>query len=79
MNISNTTLSTWLWEENVVPPKTRRKTKKKLKKKLKYKLNDTSSKKVQNNIKETIESIDSADAHSRRPKSKLYSLFRRRR
>lgn len=72
IDISDTTLRKWLWEYDVISPKANRKTKKKLKKKLKEELVATSSRKVQNEIKEAIEAIDASDAHPRRPRCKYF-------
>ena len=58
IKISDTTLNKWLREENIISPKARKKTKKLLKKALNAKLNDTKSKKIQDDIKETIIFID---------------------
>ncbi|MGN0142115.1 MAG: ISNCY family transposase [Roseburia sp.] len=69
IDISDTTLRKWLWEYGVISPKANRKTKKKLKKKLKEELVATSSKKVQNEIKEAI---DACEAHPRRPRCKYF-------
>ena len=70
VKISDTTLNKWLWEEDIISPKGRRKTKKKLKSKLNKRLNNTKSEKNKNNIKESLEILDSKDAHPRRPRSK---------
>lgn len=70
IKISDTTLKNWLWEEDVISPKARRKTKKKLKSKLKERLNNTASEKIKNDIKETLEVLDSKEAHPRRSRSK---------
>ena len=70
IKISDTTLNKWLREENIISPKARKKTKKLLKKALNAKLNDTKSKKIKDDIKETIIFIDSKDAHPRRPRCK---------
>lgn len=72
IDLSDTTLRKWLWENDVISPKANRKTKKKLKKKLKDKLVSASSKKIQNDLKEAIEIIDSDDAHPRRPRCKYF-------
>ena len=72
ISVSDTTLKQWLFEENIISPKAHKTTKRKLKKKLKIELNDTSSKKVQNDIKEAIAVIDSKDAHPRRPRCKYF-------
>lgn len=70
IKISDTTLNKWLREENIISPKARKKTKKLLKKALNAKLNDTKSKKIQDDIKETIIFIDCKDAHPRRSRCK---------
>lgn len=70
IKISDTTLNKWLREENIISPKARKKTKKLLKKALNAKLNDTKSKKIKDDIKETIIFIDSKDAHPRRSRCK---------
>ena len=41
-----------------------------MKKKLKGRMKDTTSEKVKNEIKESINELDEQDAHPRRPKSK---------
>ena len=46
------------------------KPKKALKKKLKGRMKDTTSEKVKNEIKESINVLDEQDAHPRRPRSK---------
>lgn len=66
IKISDTTLNKQLREENIIFPKARRHTKKLLKQQLKIK----KSKKIKNNIKDSIASIDEKDAHPRRPRSK---------
>ena len=68
--ISDTTLNKWLREEHIISPKAKKKTKKLLKKILKSQLENSSSKKVQNEIKETIALIDEKEAHPRRPRCK---------
>ena len=60
----------WLREENIISPKARKKTRKILKETLKTKLENTSSKKIQNVIKEAIAIVDEKDAHPRRPRCK---------
>lgn len=72
ISISDTTLKKWLWDEDIISPKARRKTKKKLKRKLKERSKNTSSNKVKNDIKQTLEILDSKDAHPRRPRSKYF-------
>ena len=68
IRISDTTLNKWLREEHIISPKAKKKTKKLLKKILKSQLENSSSKKVQNEIKETIALIDEKEAHPRRPR-----------
>ena len=63
IKISDTTLNKWLREENIISPKARKKTRKILKQTLKTKLENTSSKKIQNDIKEAIAIVDEKDAH----------------
>ncbi|MEG0451891.1 MAG: ISNCY family transposase [Coprobacillus sp.] len=70
--ISDNTLRNWLISHYVVSPKAKRKTKNNMTKLLKVKLNNEKSKKVKNEIKETISLIDSSVAHPRRPKSKYF-------
>lgn len=70
VKISDTTLNKWLREENIISPKATKKTRKILKNQLKAQLNNTSSKKIQNQIKEVIASVDENDAHPRRPRCK---------
>ena len=70
IKISDTTLNKWLRDEDIISPKARRRTKKQLKQHLKTKMNNSKSKKVKNEIKESITLIDEHDAHPRRPRSK---------
>ena len=70
IKISDTTLNKWLRDEDIISPKARRRTKKQLKQHLKVKMNSSKSKKVKNEIKESITLIDEHDAHPRRPRSK---------
>ena len=70
IKISDTTLNKWLRDEDIISPKARRRTKKQLKQHLKAKMNNSKSKKVKNEIKESITLIDEHDAHPRRPRSK---------
>lgn len=70
IKISDTTLNKWLREENIISPKARRRTKKLLKQQLKIKMNNSKSKKIKNDIKNSISLIDEKDAHPRRPRSK---------
>ena len=70
ISISDTTLNKWLREEHIISPKARKKTKKLLKKLLKSQLENASSKKAQNEIKETLAVIDDKEAHPRRPRCK---------
>ncbi|UTY38060.1 ISNCY family transposase [Allocoprobacillus halotolerans] len=70
VKISDTTLNKWLREENIISPKATKKTRKILKNQLKAQLNNTSSRKIQNQIKEVIASVDENDAHPRRPRCK---------
>lgn len=72
IKISSTTLNKWLREEDVISPKATRKTKSNLKKLLKHRLDTTKSKKIQNEIKESIAFIDSSKAHPRRPRCKYF-------
>ena len=72
ISISDTTLHNWLMEENIISPKAHRKTKKILKKKLSEQLKSNLPKKVQNEIKMTIASIEDQDAHPRRPRCKYF-------
>lgn len=71
IRISNTILNKWLREEYIISPKAKKENQKKLLKKiLKSQLENSSSKKVQNEIKETIALIDEKEAHPRRPRCK---------
>lgn len=70
VKISDTTLNKWLRDENIISPKATRKTRTILKSQLKAQLKSTSSKKIQNEIKEIIASVDERDAHPRRPRCK---------
>lgn len=70
IKISDTTLNKWLREEDIISPKARRRTKKLLKQQLKIKMNNSKSKKIKNDIKDSIALIDEKDAHPRRPRSK---------
>ena len=70
VKISDTTLRNWLYEEGVLSPKARKATRKKLKKELKEKLKLINSKKVQNEIKEAIASIEDPNPHHKRPRCK---------
>ena len=70
IKISDTTLNKWLRNEDIISPKARRRTKKILKQQLKVKMDNSKSKKVKNEIKESITLIDEHDAHPRRPRSK---------
>ena len=70
IKISDTTLNKWLREEEIISPKARRRTKKLLKQQLKFKMNNSKSKKIKNDIKDSIAPIDEKDAHPRRPRSK---------
>lgn len=70
IKISDTTLNKWLREENVISPKARKHTRKLIKQQLEDKLDNCKSKKVQNEIKESITLLDEHDAHPRRPRSK---------
>lgn len=70
IKISDTTLNKWLREEDIISPKARRRTKKLLKQQLKIKMNNSKSKKIKNDIKNSISLIDEKDAHPRRPRSK---------
>ena len=70
IKISDTTLNKWLREEDIISPKARRRTKKLLKQQLKAKMKTSKSKKIKNDIKDSIALIDEKDAHPRRPRSK---------
>lgn len=70
IKISDTTLNKWLRDEDVISPKARRHTKKLLKQQLKIKMKNSKSKKVKNDLKNSIALIDENDAHPRRPRSK---------
>lgn len=70
IHISDTTLNHWLREELVLSPKARKKTKKHIKKLLKHKLNHTKSRKIKNDIKDSIAIIDAPSAHPRRARCK---------
>ena len=70
IKISDTTLNKWLRDEDVISPKARRHTKKLLKQQLKIKMKNSKSKKVKNDLKDSIALIDENDAHPRRPRSK---------
>lgn len=70
IKISDTTLNKWLREEDIISPKARRRTKKLLKQQLKTKMKNSKSKKIKNDIKNSISLIDEKDAHPRRPRSK---------
>ncbi len=69
--ISDTTLNNWLRDEYILSPKARRKTKKTMKKIIKDKLDVTESKRVRNQLKESMAIIDSKEAHPTRPRSKF--------
>lgn len=70
VKISDVTINKWLREENILSPKARKRTKKILKDSLRIKLENTNSKKVQNEMKQTIATLDEKDAHPRRPRCK---------
>ena len=72
ISISDTTLNKWLRNENILSPKARKKTKKIMKNKLNQKLMNSSSKKIQNDLKIAIATIDENDAHPRRPRCKYF-------
>lgn len=72
ISISDTTLNKWLRNENILSPKARKKTKKMMKNKLNQKLMNSSSKKIQNDLKIAIATIDENDAHPRRPRCKYF-------
>ncbi len=72
VSISDTTLNTWLREENILSPKAKKKTKKMMKKKLKSELAKTKSVKAQNELKTAIAEIDESEAHPRRPRCKYF-------
>ena len=59
-----------MYEEGVLSPKARKATRKKLKKELKEKLKLINSKKIQNEIKEAIATIDDPNPHPKRPRCK---------
>lgn len=63
IKISDTTLNKWLRDEDVIYPKARRHTKKLLKQQLKIKMKNSKSKKVKNDLKDSIALIDENDAH----------------
>ena len=70
IRVSDTSLNKWLRDECIISPKARKKTKKQLKMLLRSRLEASPSKKVQNDIKETLALIDEKDAHPRRPRCK---------
>lgn len=72
ISISDTTLNKWLRDENILSPKARKKTKKLMKDKLNLQLAQSSSKKIQNQIKLAIASVDNESAHPRRPRCKYF-------
>lgn len=70
ISISSTTLNYWLRHENILSPKARRSTKKTLKKKIKQQIHDTKSKKHENDLKLSLETFESSEAHPRKERSK---------
>ena len=70
IRVSDTSVNKWLRDEYTISPKARKKTKKQLKMLLRSRLESSPSKKVQNDIKETLAFIDEKDAHPRRPRCK---------
>ncbi len=66
--ISDSTILHWLYEVDILSPKARRKTKKRLKKKLDSRKNVSKSKKDKVELQNKIDTIDSYDAHPRRPR-----------
>lgn len=70
--VSDTTIRSWLFEENILSPKSKRKTKKKLKNKLKALKVEAKTKKEENKLDEEIESLDRQEAHPRRPRAAYF-------
>lgn len=70
--VSDTTIRSWLFEENILSPKVKRKTKKKLKNKLKALKVEAKTKKEENKLDEEIESLDRQEAHPRRPRAAYF-------
>ena len=70
--VSDTTIRSWLFEENILSPKAKRKTKKKLKNKLKALKVEAKTKKEENKLDEEIESLDRQEAHPRRPRAAYF-------
>lgn len=69
ITISDTTVNSWLLEENIISPKANRSTKSNLRKKLKRQAEETKSKKVQCELMTKIEAIDNYEAHPRHPRA----------
>ena len=72
IDISSTTINSWLREEFVLSPKARRKTKRYLKQLLTARTEAVKSQKLKNEYLEAISIIDSKDAHPRRPRCKYF-------
>lgn len=72
IDISATALNYWLRELFVLSPKARSKTKRHLKQLLKVKADAVKSQKLKNQYIEAISTIDSKDAHPRRPRCKYF-------
>lgn len=70
IEISPMTLNYWFREELILSPKARKQTKKKMEEIIRNRLQETSSKKEQNEMKETLESLEDSQAHPRRPRCK---------
>lgn len=70
ITVSDTTINSWLRDENVLSPKARKKTKTELRKKLKAALDESTSDKQSNELKEKIETLDRSMVHPRRSRSK---------
>ena len=70
--VSDTTIRNWLFEENILSPKAKRKTKKKLKNKLKVKKMEAKTKKEEAKLDDEIESLERQDAHPRRPRAAYF-------
>ena len=58
ITISDTTINNWLRELDIISPKTRKKTKRNLKNKLKERARQTNSKKIRNELLESIDILD---------------------
>lgn len=70
IRISDTTINNWLRELDIISPKARKKTKRNLKNKLKERARQTNSKKIRNELLESIDTLDRDMAHPRRPRCK---------